>query len=511
MPPVRSSTARPAPAAPDAVTELKALFARLAVANAAPPAPRPPRYIEAYPGSGVMIYNYNYYRDEDLELGELYGEKLGLAPRQVTWLNKFYPPTNNSFLDIEPARQATALLYLTVLPVLDRHLKSTGTTLAKTAALLEAEASRTGYETGHWYDNAGRGGKAGTDIYLAIFRLCENALRQYCQFASRSSRLFSKHLFRVETSFQRVIGQHVNKALHPLLPHVPPFSAETETRFNALNPARWKTRFAELLPLLPAKTPAFRKAIERLVEANVDNPKRENIYLEAAKTLAKADREAALPMYLHYLHDGTDWSNPDPKPLPKSLDKFLFPLPEHAARFQQLVARLEDDGNRKAALAEVPAIYAVERKKIALDMDAVQVARQQHSGTVELLNEYLQDEAAAPTPPKTTTHPAAKKAPSAAAKAATASSPPVTRPTTAFAPSLALTAAQQELLELFAAQGLVLSQAQAEALAQRHGLLRNQLIDGVNAACEELLDDVLIEESAEGYAIYAPYFQKIIK
>ena len=49
-----------------------------------------------------------------------------------------------------------------------------------------------------------------------------------------------------------------------------------------------------------------------------------------------------------------------------------------------------------------------------------------------------------------------------------------------------------------------------EAVAKRHGALRNQLIDGLNDACYELLDDVLIEESGDGYTIYEPYYQKIV-
>ena len=78
-----------------------------------------------------------------------------------------------------------------------------------------------------------------------------------------------------------------------------------------------------------------------------------------------------------------------------------------------------------------------------------------------------------------------------------------------FAPGLGLNAMQQDLLQLFAARKLALSQAEVEGFAKGRAALRNQLIDGLNEACYELLDDVLIEETADGYAIYAPYYQKI--
>ncbi|RZK27588.1 MAG: hypothetical protein EOO57_22515, partial [Hymenobacter sp.] len=150
---------------------------------------------------------------------------------------------------------------------------------------------------------------------------------------------------------------------------------------------------------------------------------------------------------------------------------------------------------------------ARQRKKIQLDMGAVQAVRQQHSGTVELLNEYLQDEPEPlPTPAAATTAPAEateleilRPAASAVTTAAGAT----------FAPGLALSAAQQALLLLFGARALALPQAEVEAFARQHGTLRNQLIDSVNEACYALLDDVLIEESGDDYTIYEAYYQQL--
>ena len=267
--------------------------------------------------------------------------------------------------------------------------------------------------------------------------------------------------------------------------------------------------------------PAFIKAVEQLLKANARNPTRENICFEAAKLLAHPDREAALRMYLRYLHDGANWVHIKPKTLPKGLDKALFLQTEHAQRFTMIVNLLRLNDDRKTALEKVSTVYAVERKKIELDMGAVQAARQQHAGTVELLNAYLQDEPAPATPSATTPATPKKKvkAPApqasaivsvppknAAAKASTGTAAPAGP---AFAPGLILNAVQQDLLQLFAARKLALSQAEVEGFAKRRAALRNQLIDGLNEACYELLDDVLIEETADGYAIYAPYYQKI--
>lgn len=512
MPPKRPAAATTA-TDDDSIIDITGLFERLAVANAAPPAPdpKPTPYIESYPGSGVFIYNYDYYYRAPATLGHTYGEKLGLTKRQISWLDKFHLPSNNTFLNIEPMRQATLLLYLAVLPGLDRQLKAAGTTLAKTATILEDQAKQIAFEAGFWYDNHNRGGKAGTDIYLAIFRLCENALRSRFNYARKAPALFPRQLSGLEPKFHLLLGRHVAALLPTLVTKVPPPSVETERTFNEHAPQRWKLYFEPLAKLLPAKVPAFVKAVEKLAQQNSRTAAREAIYYEAAKLLAGPDREAALRLYLHYLHDGTYWLHPNPKTLPRNLHKDLFPLPEHTQRFTMIMNLLKLNDDRKTALEKVATVYAVERRKIELDPAAVHAARARHADTVVLLNEYLRDEPApAATPPSAAQAPA--KPTKAAAPKASAKTPKVPTKTAgpAFAPALALTAPQQELLRLFAASGLALPQAQAETFAKRNGTLRNQLIDGLNDACYELLDDVLIEESDDGYTIHAPYYQKIV-
>ena len=57
--------------------------------------------------------------------------------------------------------------------------------------------------------------------------------------------------------------------------------------------------------------------------------------------------------------------------------------------------------------------------------------------------------------------------------------------------------------------GFALDPQEVEAFATGRGLFKNQLIEGINDACYEYLDDVLIEEEDDGYVAYKEYFMKI--
>ena len=494
----------------DSVIDVTGLFEKLRLAFAtkgASPPPTPP------PAS-----TYTYYDYEPPSLGKMYRAKLGLTPRQVSWINRFPLPTN-SFLDtVEAGREAAVRLYLALLPQLEQQLKAEGSTLAQTVKTLDGRAKSLRYyaSTSSWY--APPPPKTGADTYLAIFRLCENAVRERFGHKRKMSSLFGGALAELAPAFQELLGRRVRALLPPLLAGVPAPDQATELLLNEQNPGRWKAELEALAKKLTTKPEVFIKALAKLVARNARNPALGALYQEATRQLAAPHREEALRYHLRYLH-ALQARFGEAKPLPRTLHKQLFDQPAQAERFQGLVNELALYKKLDDTLAKVPTVYVAPRKKIELDTHAIRAARDQHAGTVELLNEYLED---APAPPPTAPTPKAApatkaaKAPKAVARAPR---PPksdksklprsVAPAALALAPGLALTAPQLALLTLFGERKLTLPQAEVEAFAKAHGLLRNQLIDGLNEACYELLDDVLIEESDGGYAIYAPYYQKL--
>jgi hypothetical protein len=490
------------PSDDDSIFDVTGIFLKLAAAikqlqpDSAAPTP-PPASL------------YRYYDYEPPSLGKIYREKLSLTPRQVSWVDRFPLPAN-AFLEIEAGREATVRLYVAVLPLLEVQLKLEGSTLAQTVKVLDDRAKFFRYRAAtSWYYGSSQGGKTGADIYLAIFRVCENAVRAHLRHKRKMANVFTGDLTGLAPEFWALLGNRVQALVPGLLALLPPSDHATELLLNEQNTGRWKAELEQLASHLPADAPAFAAALDALALRNQRNTGVGALYQEATKRLAATNREAALGYHLRYLHF-LKARYAESKPLAKSLQKQLFPLPGQAERFQAIANELAFYKKLDDALAKVPTVYIQPRKKIELDSRAIHTVRHQHAGTVELLNEYLRDE---PAPAPAAKAPKAAKNASGSQPAQPAKAPTLVAPAAAtpgpFTAGLGLNAAQQALLGLFGAQQLALPQAQVEAFAKSHGVLRNQLIDTINEACYELLDDVLIEESGDDYTIYKAYYQKI--
>jgi hypothetical protein len=447
--------------------------------------------------------SYQYSRSR---LGDFYAEQWGgLSLQEIRWLNKFQAPFS-PFMQLALARDATVRLYLAVLPELERHSKEAGSTLPKDAKVLEDLDKEFSYYYRWGSRHLSRtmaGYKAGATVYYTIFEYCENAVRARFDVEELPSSYFTA-LAGADDSFESYFGELLRELLPPLAAAIPPPDEATEVAINQFETTRWEPRYEALRALLPANPAGFASGVYALGRENERNPAVAPLYLEAARQLAELahDPEQVVRLYFHYLYYGSKYRYSfKPKPLLKRWEKKIFQLPEQLARFDVLRQELLRSRDLAPASAAVPTIWQRERRKIELDPTAVRAVRARHAGTVELLNEYLQDEPTpAPTPPVAASRPAPPR--KAKAKVAAPAAP-------AFAHALALNPVQQTLLHLFATHQLALPQAEVEAFAKRHGTLRNQLIDGLNEACYERLDDVLIEESDDHYTIYEPYFQQL--
>lgn len=474
----------------------------------------------AAPATSYTPPDYGY---DMPKLGKQYRKKLGLSPQQVDWLDKFWPP-HNVFIELKECCIATIQLYLQAVPALEAAVQLKGSSLAAVVAQSQQESLRLrkaapnpyGYSWNE-YDEGYQRDQIEATIYSTIFRRCENVVRE----AYGHKRKLAAEFTGMDGALAAVIEMQLGQPLDALLPSLAatisaPDEA-TELALNLQNVTRWKQQLDQLAARLSTTTTqAFVEGVQRLGQRNARNPALENIFFDASKLMAKYDRESALRFYLQYVYHDLNSVTINNKPLAKTIQKSLFPQPEQLQRFEAILNQLGQDKNLPHALSEVPTVYARQRRKIVLDLGAIRAVQHQHAGTVELLNEYLQDELETAVAPVS----APPLAPfvwevvpeeeiQLAVLAPAPVVPAVTTTSGAFAADWALTATQEALLARFAEQELTLPQAEVEAFARQHGALRNQLIDSINEQCYERLDDVLIEEDGDTYTIYESYYQQL--
>jgi hypothetical protein len=465
------------------------------------------------PGLSVAPVEYGY---DMPRLGTQYRQKLGLSPQQVDWLDKFWPP-QNVFVAIKGCREATVRLYLLALPALEAAMLTAGTALGQVVAATQQQSVRLrkASQSAHsWseYDERYVREQAEATVYSTIFRRCENVVREAYGNKRRLAAEFSGLDGALGSALERQVGQPLDALLPTLIATINAPDEATELELNLQNVTRWKQQLDQLATQLSGSTTrAFVAGAQQLGQRNARNPALENIFFDASKLIAKYDREEALRFYVQYVYHDLNSVTINSKPLAKTIQKSLFPQPEQLQRFEAVVSQLARDKDLAQALAQVPTVYARQRRKIELDLGAIQQVQHQHAGTVELLNEYLQDDPEpplAPSPAEAAERPVASPAQEEEIQLLV----PVAAPPALGSPvaiGWGLNATQQALLALFAEQALVLPQAQVEAFARQHGALRNQLVDSLNEQCYEHLDDVLIEEDGDTYTIYEPYYQQL--
>ncbi len=482
------------------------------------------------------------FYEENYKLGTKYKNKLGLNTQEVAWLNKFYIP-DNVFLSIEGCCVATIRLYLMTLKELNKKLKKNNTTIIQEVNKLKVaiiNAPQT------WYTESEE-----ADIFLTIFKRAENAVRTCYQHKRKIDEGFNNKAF--SSQFELLFGNNVYEILMQQRQFIIPPDKETLIELNAQNTIRWKEEFEQIC-LNAANNPddTIRRIYE-LREENIKNPSIENIFYEAAKEIAKYNREEAVKLYLHYIYYNLKSTKADNKALPKIIQNALFSNDKELEEFQKVAATLNKYKNLTNAIQSVSKIYTTEKKKIHLDLDLINEVKLQHSETVEILGQVLADEddtkVIIPKKISDDKIPIQKKIildldiinqvklqhsgtveilgqildeeeKVEAARTVNQQSNDIlsigyTKPNNStssdYIKSLPLNENQVALLNIFKAKELKMSSKEIDSFAKNCNVFRSQLIDSINENCYELLDDILIEEMESEYLINADYFNKIVQ
>lgn len=452
-------------------------------------------------GEIVSQPSSNQYDEENWKLGHKYKEKLGLTPKEISWLNKFWNPFN-SFLAVEGCCIATIRLYLHCMKKLHKVLEKRGTTISKEVKQLQegfVQSPQLDAYTFAWERN-----NFEAQVYLTLFRRSENKVRECYQHKRKVGHDFSYATAAV--AFEQQLGTLATGIINDSLLAIVPPDRDTELMLNEMNVTRWKTYFDQIVSTLsPENAATCADQVAQLGIINEKNPSLENIYYEASKVFAKSDRLAGIRFYLRYIYADLHSDKIDNKQLGKTIQKALFSSEEQLSAFEAIANKLIESKDLPTALKEAATIYEKKRKKIALDIEDIAAVRMQNLETVERLNEILQEEEeVAETSIMVDDNKEIAIQLTARPVAHTQAQEIL------FASGLDFNDHQKGLLSLFRENNCSLPAMEVNNYARSRNVFKNQLIESINDCCYEQLDDNLIEETEDRYEINDFYYQKII-
>ncbi|MDR3007204.1 MAG: hypothetical protein LBV59_04675 [Sphingobacterium sp.] len=455
--------------------------------------------------------NYNY---DDYLLGKRYKDKMGLSKAQVSLLNKL-TGVNNVFLEVEGCCIDTIALFLSGEKKLRANLTKKDSNLKKEIENLVESARKISRVTkeGAWMFDSYYNQKYVNDIisqqvYYTIFKRAETLVREKWGHKRKVSGDFSQTFTGLSDIFEERIGSDVNTILENLKSSIKDPDLATEIELNRMNTTRWKSKFDVLKSSVKQENIVeFGQEIHTLFEENQLNPSAENIYYEACKIAYTIDKNEAIKLYLHYLYADLRSDKIDDKQLTKTIHKTLFKNDHHEQAFNDIIQQLKKDRNLATAIEKVDSIYAPIRRKIELNIEAIKTVQEQDKNTVELLNNYLQDEEEiienAPVVFSSDQEGTAADVEPTEIKSDTDN---------LFVDELDLSLDQRELIGLFTANSFELTQEYLANFCKSRGLRSGPMINDINEICYEILDDTLIEERDEEYLdMNEDYYKMIIK
>lgn len=437
--------------------------------------------------------------------GTKYRRRLGLRDEQVRILNRIHFSKNN-FLRVKSCKLEVIKLFLRYISALTKEYSAKGTTID------QAFEGLADFVAAKEYKHVRNSSFANftkesiiNEVYTSIFRHTENTVREVY---SHKRKLKVECIYtnpQARSRFESVVVDPFHNIKPLLLGSIKKPDTATEIKLNAQNTSRWKQQLDVIEKKHLRDAPAFFNEVNKLAELNQKNPAIGNIFLEASKSIAKFDKEASLKLYMHYLdHDlkSTVIENRQPT---KTINKRLLKSNDQHREFEKIVNRFLHVKDLQQAFDQIPNIYAIQRKRIRLDKRLVQEVQQQHTGTVELLTEYLNDECQEDDSVISEKGNYKRKV----------TIPIQSRIETEDAGvgfnKINLTDIQKSVLDLFVKSGSFVPRLEIEAFAKEKNMFKDQLIESINESCFEALDDILIAEVEEYYEINQDYYKQLLR
>jgi hypothetical protein len=443
--------------------------------------------------------------EENWKLGTRFKDQLGLQEKEVVWLNKFWDPSN-SFLSVEVCCIETIKVYLACLKEVSNYFESRQLVLNdQISKFIDAVAVTHQVLVDKAASPVLFRRQIEGSIYLTLFKRAEMAVRAAYKHTRKINGAFTYN--ELSEDFERWLGNRANEIILAQKSHIMPPDRETEISLNEMSVTRWKLFFDEIEEVLNNENiEQCALRIDELAVLNAKNSTLENLYYEASKLFAKYDKLTAVRFYLKYLYTDINSDRIDNKQLGKSIQKRLFSTEEQLKDFEKIANELVKTNDLATALTSVAALYTQKRKKIQLDTASIEQIRSQHLDTLGKLNELLNDEEEELAINATDSLEMEEVKIQLTSPLTTGQ----TASTKSFTFGVDLNENQKGLLILFEENNFYLVPGVLNSYSKSRNLFKNQIIESINDCCYEELDDILIEESEDGYVINEFNYKKII-
>jgi hypothetical protein len=449
-------------------------------------------------------YQYSQVSYSTFEWRNNYKKKLKLKKEETNLLDKVWFSSNN-FVAIDYCCIEVIKLYLSTVAKLQEVYVDRDSSIEKqfeeVADVIVRKHFR--YRKGSTnYKYAME--NAANEFYTSIFKHCENAVRE--QFDHKRKLTVDPYATTPDAKleFETKIVYEINQILPLFITQILSPDTATDIKLNLLNTTRWKTKFEKISSDTYTIPKEFAEKVIELGVLNIENPSIENIFFEASKFIAKYDQIMALTLYIHYLHHDLKSVTFDNKQLAKTIQKSLFKNEDQLVHFQVIINEFIEDKDFQKALDSIPLVYATKRKKIKLDLSSIKEVQQQHSGTVELLNEYLKDDSEHIEKIADINVPVIDEIEIMIAQKSDE------KVFSIYSIEMPFKDIHTATLEIFTKNNFSMLQSEFELFAKSKGAFKNQLIENINDICFERLDDLLIEEDEDYYTINQNYYQKLL-
>lgn len=456
------------------------------------------------------LYN-NHYQNSNSEysfegnywgLGAKYKSTLNLSDDEAKILNSLNTSSNN-FSTIEYCQIEIIKLFLLSIKSFNEKLISEGQTLEK--HLLKLSESIVTKHLKYRPDNINYKyfiDPTVNELYSLIYKYSENAIREYYGHKRKISIDYyytnTELIEELKNNFYSILPEIINKSLV----FTNPPDEKTDIILYSVNTNRWKIKFELITKDFFNDSIKFVEEIILLGKLNKDNPSIENIFFEASKYIAKKDKTASLTLYIHYLYHDLKSAIFDNKQMTKTIQKGLFSNNEQLHEFEIIVSDLIKTRNLELSLQKIADFYTPKRKKIILDSQSIKEAKELHSDTVDILNDYLKDEFDDPDNNIKSI------------EINTSELQMTISPKNDILPSslytIPFTQIHIETLEFLSKSNFSVLQNEFEMFAKSKGVFKNQLIESINDICFDTLDDILIEEEDDFYIINPNYYQRLL-